>query len=361
MIKEKKILADSWYTEHLEGNIITVKEYFAQNYNFLLVKLSQRFKIVRGLLLFKASKNFDLIVTTLGGRGVTLFIIIEAICTKKRNRIVLLEFFRPTPILKLYQAIWPFWSKYIFGPSLRFTLAKAQVLTLKEIETYSKLFGVPKERFSFIPWPLHFDHKKKQIPAQINADSLNRVEMSNYVMASGRANVDWETIFEVAETSDWPFLAVCSSQHLERVNRLNKNKKAIVLHDISQEEHGKYVRGATVYALCIIETNTSVGHIRLMNTIEQGVPVVATQTSGLDGYASNGVNAILVPPGDVNALKKAIDSLMYDQALRDKLVKSARSFQPDRTFTNYIESIKKCISEITLTEMPSDINMPLVT
>jgi glycosyltransferase involved in cell wall biosynthesis len=221
---------------------------------------------------------------------------------------------------------------------------KIHVLTAGEIEKYSDFFGVPKERFNFIPWPLHFDQQMSGDFPKSNDHESNHVKISNYVMTSGRANVDWETIFEVAEKSDWPFVAVCNSLNLERVNRLNKNNRAIVLHDISAEEHGKYLKGATVYALCVSETNTGVGHIRLMNTIEHGVPVVASNVIGLEGYAVDGINSILVPPGDVNALKKAIDTLMNDAELRSQLVLSAGNFQQDRTFTNYIAEIKKYIN-----------------
>ncbi|MEO6220113.1 MAG: hypothetical protein ABIO81_06775, partial [Ginsengibacter sp.] len=68
--------------------------------------------------------------------------------------------------------------------------------------------------------------------------------------------------------------------------------------------HGKYVKGTAVYALCLTETNTSAGHIRLMNTIEQGVPLVASNISSLEGYAVDGITAILAPQGDIEAFKK---------------------------------------------------------
>lgn|GEM_PF-3637929 len=345
MRTEKKILADSWYAEHLEGNVIKVDSYFKENYHSHLLSLSKRFNFVRGFLLFLASGKFDSIVTTRGGKGITFFIFLRAIFSSKRKKIILLEFFRPTPLSKLYKIIWPFWAKYIYGASLRRSVTKIHVLTDGEIEKYKDLFGVPKERFCFIPWPLHFDEQKSSDSPKSNDNDSKQVKISNYVMASGRANVDWETIFEVAEKSDWPFLAVCNSLNLERVNKLNKNNRAIVLHDISLEEHGKYVKGATVYALCLSETNTGVGHIRLMNTIEHGVPVVASDVTGLEGYAVDGINSVLVPPGDVTAFKKAIDILMNNAELRNQLVISARSFQQDRTFTNYLTEIKKYVNE----------------
>lgn len=336
MENETKILADSWYADYLTGNITTVQKYLDTRFNKWILKLSG-IRIIRGLLLLVAVRKFDLFVTPLGRTGVSTFIILQGIWAKKKRKVVLLEFFRPLPLSPLKKAIWPVWTKRIFGKNLSEVLLKAQVLTSDEIKKYSALFGVPEHRFTYIPWPLRNKGLSNAVTMSGQSELVNGI--TNYVMTSGMANVDWETIFQVAEKSNWSFLAVCNRANLRRVNRLNKNQRAVVLCDISQEEHARYVKGATVYALCVNETFTSVGQIRLMNAIELGVPVVASDVCGLQGYIRNGINCITAPPGNVMAIKAVIDQLMNDPALRSKLTTTARAYQSERTMEEYITQI----------------------
>ena len=43
-------------------------------------------------------------------------------------------------------------------------------------------------------------------------------------------------------------------------------------------------------------------------------PVVATATVGMDDYVEHGVTGLLVPPGDTDALARALGSLLDDPA-----------------------------------------------
>jgi glycogen synthase len=55
-----------------------------------------------------------------------------------------------------------------------------------------------------------------------------------------------------------------------------------------------------------------------------GVPVVATGTGGSAEYLQEGMNALLVPPGDPDAIARAVRRLTDDPALRARLVDGGR-------------------------------------
>jgi glycosyltransferase involved in cell wall biosynthesis len=55
-----------------------------------------------------------------------------------------------------------------------------------------------------------------------------------------------------------------------------------------------------------------------------GLPVVATRTGGLTELVVDGVNGLLVPPGDAAAFARAISRLAHDPALRERLAANAR-------------------------------------
>lgn len=344
MTNNPSILSDSWYTNHLDAPVTNIDEYLKKKYPAFLIKMSGKLKFLKGFLFFITGKKFDVIVTHLSHDGVNTLLILEALLSKRKNRIVLLEFIRQTPLNSLRRNVWQLYTKIFFGPSLRKSLAKAQVLTTKEKENYANSFNISPDKFCYVPWPIHGKAKGENESAESKESFTPAINIhAPYVMVSGKANVDWETIFDVAEKSDWPLLAVCLAKQLERVKRLNKSGKVTILHDISYEDHGQYVKNATVYALCLEATDVSVGQVRLMNTNEHGVPVVASTVAGLDGYAVDGVNALMVPPNNVDAFKDAVDKLMKNPELRYKLINSAKEYQKGRTFENYIDEVVKII------------------
>jgi glycosyltransferase involved in cell wall biosynthesis len=56
-----------------------------------------------------------------------------------------------------------------------------------------------------------------------------------------------------------------------------------------------------------------------------GLPVIATPVGGIPDFVHAGENGLLVPPGDVDALARAITTLGQDPGLRARLGTSARS------------------------------------
>jgi glycosyltransferase involved in cell wall biosynthesis len=54
----------------------------------------------------------------------------------------------------------------------------------------------------------------------------------------------------------------------------------------------------------------------LMEAMASGVPVVTTRVAGVSELVEDGVSGFVVPPGDVDALTRAIDALLGDPVLR---------------------------------------------
>jgi len=72
--------------------------------------------------------------------------------------------------------------------------------------------------------------------------------------------------------------------------------------------------------------NDAMGLSTLMEMMATGKPVVATDTETMRAYIKHGENGLLVPEGDPEALRKAIQSLLSDEALRKRLGAAARAF-----------------------------------
>jgi phosphatidylinositol alpha-mannosyltransferase len=105
------------------------------------------------------------------------------------------------------------------------------------------------------------------------------------------------------------------------------------------------MREAAVFVICLDDPGVSAGQVRLMTAAELGTPVIATSGAALDGYLESGVNAVVVPGGDPNALAVAVDQLLDDGSERDRLAASALERARARTYSTYFDDVRRLIRE----------------
>lgn len=80
-----------------------------------------------------------------------------------------------------------------------------------------------------------------------------------------------------------------------------------------------------------------------LEAMQCGVPVVASRTGGIPEVVREGVNGLLVPPGDEQALAASLERVLSDSTLRTRLQAGARAsidnrFSPE-TFRSAIRSV----------------------
>ncbi len=95
------------------------------------------------------------------------------------------------------------------------------------------------------------------------------------------------------------------------------------------------MRGATVF--CAPSLHGESFGVVLVEAMAAGTAIVA---SGLDGYrnvATGGVDAVLVEPGEVNALATALKQVLYDDELRNRLVEAGQRRCEDFSMTSLAE------------------------
>lgn len=102
-----------------------------------------------------------------------------------------------------------------------------------------------------------------------------------------------------------------------------------------------YLREADVYVLPSLQEGS--GSVSLIEAMQAGVAVVASNIDGIPEDVLDGESALLVEPGNPTALSDALGRLATDPDLRHRLARKAREtfiarFQPD-SFANALREI----------------------
>lgn len=299
-----------------------------ESYPKFLVRLARRSGTINAFLGFWHVLRCwnDIVVTKFGRYEIIFAIYFDALFRPSAKRFLYVEF------IPSRQTAFQDW---LYGILIRRTAYGIQVLSPSEREDFARRFNLPADMIHFIPW---FYYAKLSEDFEVGAES--DPQNTKGVVSSGHAACDWETLFRAAEGRSWPLTVICGKQDLDRVSTLNRNKRADVLCNIPLFEHDRHVASAAVYVLALQDIPRSCGQIRLCKAVVLGVPVVATRVRGLEGYCVDGETALLVDPEDPDGLREAIEKLLADEHLRDRLVRGALARAKERTSEHYAQDIR---------------------
>jgi hypothetical protein len=302
----RRVLADSWYATELGWP--TVDDVLPRR----LPRALTSNPLIRGVLLWWYGRRREIVACAGSGSVFRVLAFLERVAGRRGRHLVLFEFIpaaepaggRGSARLPLRRAL----RRHVVQPVLQRSLLFAHTLTEWERERNALMFGVPQSRFVYLPWPLVF-----------RDDELPEYGERTTVVASGRSLCDWPTVFEAARGQGWDLVVVCAADDLDEVRRLNHDGTAKVLSEIPLEEHRRLVAEAAVYMLALKEGAMSSGHIRVMDCVRGGTPLVAAAVLGLDQYVRDGETALLYAPGDHLAARRAVNRLLEDGDLRSRL------------------------------------------
>ena len=107
---------------------------------------------------------------------------------------------------------------------------------------------------------------------------------------------------------------------------------------VTDAELARRLRGATVF--CAPALGQESFGVVLLEAMAAGAAVVASAIPGYGNVATDGVDALMPPPGDVGALRDALRRVLDDDALRGGLVRAGRehaaAFSLDRLAERFV-------------------------
>jgi phosphatidyl-myo-inositol alpha-mannosyltransferase len=115
---------------------------------------------------------------------------------------------------------------------------------------------------------------------------------------------------------------------------------------ISEDEKARRMRGADVFCAPSLE-GESFGVV-LLEAMAGAAAIVASDLPGYRNVARPGVDALLIPPGDVAALAGALARLLGDAPLRERLIASgefrAARFSMEHLAEHYLEMYQRVVA-----------------
>jgi glycosyltransferase involved in cell wall biosynthesis len=329
-----RVLADGWYSWEIPG-FRPLTDLIAR-WPKPLQALSWRVGPLRSALLFAASLRYDLVAVIRADRGWRSLLLLRALLGRRR-KLVVLHFIdhplRGSGIAAVFDRLWRGVDRW----AVRRAVLRAQVLSPGERELYAGRFGVEVERFSYLPfaWRLRDDDPLESAPQPER----------QLVLALGRALCDWPTLFAAARGSDWTLVVICGANDQAAVERLNRERRAEVLAEVSPERALELMRQAAICVLPLQDLAISQGHVRLCDANDAGAAVVASRVAGLEGYVEDGRTAVLVTPGSPDELERAIERLLGRPEERVRLVRASLERGRVWTWRRYMAAVEDFVRD----------------
>lgn len=219
------------------------------------------------------------------------------------------------------------------------------VFSKGERELYSRELQLPLDRVRFVPF-----HTNIQQPRFTAAGT--------YGFAAGRSLRDYRTFFAAVETIKFPFIVVADRDSVAHL-RIPDN---VELHcDVPRSKYLELLEGSLFVTVPLEAEYRSSGQVVVLEAAALGKPVIASNVVGVRDYISHGVDGLLVPPGDPEALRSSIQSLIADDAMGQRLARSAmRRVKRDHTFDVFVAECMSILSEACHLSAGFDLSQPAI-
>jgi glycosyltransferase involved in cell wall biosynthesis len=244
------------------------------------------------------------------------------------------------PVVYVEQDPGPWEGRY--EPALESLIRKC-VFRALDVEVFRRadhtiFVGEPGEREAVTRWAIP-QHKVSTIPNGVDIDLFTPCRGSDSVdpwphmppgyclyvgTLSPRKGVD--LLLRALVDVDIPCVVAGDGparKELERTAReLGLSERVLFLGSVPRAQLSEVYRKAAMF---VLPSSADATPLALLEAMASGIPPVASSIYGIPEVVQHGHNGLLVPPGDLSALRTALAELAADGALREELGRSARA------------------------------------
>lgn len=244
-----------------------------------------------------------------------IFGIVRALSWPHRPRIVLLGFILTARRSALSNRLRLAYFRFV----MRFV---DQVICHSPLEVvrYQQLFRRSRTRFTYIPYGLHIGGRDQAAARPPSAGP--------YILAAGRSGRDYRTLLEAVAALPVALHIVCDRQ--EALEGLTIPPNVTVLRDCYDAAYVEQLKNAEFVVIPLSVADISAGQMVLIQSMAYSKATIITRSPTVEEYVTDGEQSLLVPMGDVAALRTAIERLLADRTLAARLAANANATFDDK-------------------------------
>jgi glycosyltransferase involved in cell wall biosynthesis len=106
------------------------------------------------------------------------------------------------------------------------------------------------------------------------------------------------------------------------LSKLELTNSVKLLGWVTEEDRNRLLESCEIFVLPSYDEGVPMSILEAMSA---GLPIVSTPVGGIPEVVRQGVDGLLVPPGDSNALANALAQLLHEPELRKRMGRNARS------------------------------------
>jgi len=210
----------------------------------------------------------------------------------------------------------------------------------REIDAYSREFGLPREKFHFIPYH-NTMHGFDDVPHD-----------GGYIFSGGNYDRDYRTLLEAVDGIEVPVRIGCTRKEQFTGLQIPHN---VDIRGYSHTEYLKVMGGCKINIVAMKGGLLhSGGQQTFINSMTMGKPTIVTDPDGGRDYIEDGVDGFLVPPADPRALREKIIFLLKHPEIAWEIGKKAKERGVSLTTEKHFQSIVRFIEYRKLTSPEKD-------
>jgi glycosyltransferase involved in cell wall biosynthesis len=190
-----------------------------------------------------------------------------------------------------------------------------------DIHKFAEYYQVDPSKFIFIPF-FNTLHPHRYTYLEIPG---------NYVFAGGNSDRDYAPLIEAMRSLDAQCFIACSPAALNGL-QLPAN---VYRMEANPQQFRQLLKSAAIVVVAMKGgLLRSAGQQTFLNAMRLGKPVIVTDPDGARDYIRSGETGFTVPPGDPQALRQVLESLLHDPGAMFRIGAAAQVASADLTIEN---------------------------
>jgi glycosyltransferase involved in cell wall biosynthesis len=274
---------------------------------------------------------YDLVVAW-GGQNGFFYALLRSLIGQKHPPLIILSF-------NLQGILSHFLGLARFGMR---SVSRVVVFTPSEVEKYRRMLSLAPEAISYCPhgW---YDPMRWYIPGETR-ESAALAQNGRFVFTSGRSYRDYETLARAVEGTD-----VCVKVSSRPFNvdgfKLPGNMESMGWLDYRVAQD--YMYESSFYVVPLQAIDFAGGDSSLLQAMSFGKAAVATRAPSTETYLEHGKTGLLVEPGDIEDMRRAILHLWQNPDEAVRMGKEARRrFEENHTMGKLAQRVYDVVLEV---------------